>query len=52
VVQHDSAADVTVLSEIPQSGHQRWDRDFPGPGYTGPAEDGPAVAALRGRRGK
>jgi hypothetical protein len=52
LVEHDHTADVSVLSEIPQSGHQRWDRDYPGPGVTQPAQDGPAVAALRGRRGK
>jgi hypothetical protein len=52
LVQHDNTADASVLSEIPQSGHQRWDRDYPGPGVTQPAQPGPAIAALQVRRGK
>lgn len=41
---------VSVVEGIPDT-KQRWDKDYPGVGITGPAEDGPAVAGVRKRRG-
>ena len=49
IVNYETDADVTVLSSIPDT-KQHWDKDYPGVGITGPAQDGPAVAQLRGKR--
>jgi len=51
LVYHENDAEVGVMSNLPNT-RQRWDADYPGPGVTGPAQDGPAVAALRSRPGK
>lgn len=48
-MNHDTDADVTVLETIPNT-HQRWDKDYPGPGLFSPAEDGPAVQELARKR--
>ena len=47
IVNFSADADVTTLESIPMSNHQPWDDNFPGPGFVGPAQDGPAVAQLR-----
>ena len=42
LVQRETDADVTMVETIPNT-HQRWDKDYPGPGLFGPAAKGPAV---------
>ena len=46
LVNVETDADVTVLETIPDT-KQRWDKNYPGPGVTGPAESGPAVKRLQ-----
>jgi len=50
LVHFETDADVTVVTDVPNT-HQWWDKDpGPGPGIMGPAEPGPAIAELEKRR--
>ena len=46
VVYHNTDADVSVIDNIPNT-KARWDKNYPGPGVTGPAESGPAMKRLQ-----
>lgn len=40
---------VSVVESLPDT-KQRWDKNYPGVGITGPAEKGPAVKAMESRK--
>ena len=53
IVHYEADVDVTVVSTIPDT-HQRWDKNYPGPGFTSPSEPGASSprTGTKARRGR